>query len=300
MPMLMVMLATWLVGMSWQLIFAAITAAAISLIITFVATIGPRRHQEALEKIHEALETNQEDEEHLVAPWNGADPPPYTMTALTIELCKRLAERRQQLKITMLDVTNALASLTHPVNPPMNLSPPPCPDPDDSRTLSSTYHIHLKNFLAIRTREIALTQLLKDMPVAVFATDLELKIHYVNPAGEHLLGTNAQKLQQTTLTKHLAEPPAALLNQDLTLPHGMGPKAFYQRLLENKTRNVTVWLKTAHGKYVPANVIIRLGQHHVFQFIPLSEPLSENPSSSNHAAISASSTSSKPLAQHAS
>jgi PAS domain-containing protein len=272
-PMIMVLLATWLVGMSWQLVFAACTAAAISLIITFVATIGPRRHQDALEKINEALDANKEDEDHLLAPWSGADPPAWTMTALTIKLCKRLAERRQQLKITMLDVTNALASLTHPVNQPMHLSPPPCPDPDDSRTLSSTYHIHLKNFLAIRTREIALTQLLKDIPIAVIATDLELKIHYINPAAEHLLGANALKVQQSTLTKHLVEPPASLLSHDVTLPKGIGPKSFYQRLLDNKTKNITVWLKNAQEKVIPVSTVIKLGQHHVFLFQPLGEPM---------------------------
>lgn len=280
-PTVMVVFASWMVGMSWQLIFAAISAAAISLIITFVATIGPRRHQEALEKIHEALEANKEDEESLVAPWNGADPPPWTMTALTIALCKRLAERRSQLKLTMLDVTNALASLTHPLNQPANLSPPPCPDPDDSRTLSSTYHIHLKNFVAIRTREIALTALLKDMPIAVVATDLELKIHYLNPAAEQLLGAPAAKIQQTTLTKHMVEPPAALLNNDLTLPFGMGPKVFYQKLLENKTKNIVVWLRCGNDKLVPANVVVKLGQHHIFQFIPLSDPLSDPNSTSS-------------------
>jgi PAS domain-containing protein len=278
-PMIMVVLASWMVGMSWQLIFAAISAAVISLAITFVATIGPRRHQEALEKINDALEANKEDEASLVTPWQGADPPPWTMTALTIRLCKRLAERRSQLKLTMLDVTNALASLTHPLNQPYNLSPPPCPDPDDSRTLSSTYHILLKTFMSIRTREIALTALLKDMPIAVVATDLELKIHYVNPACEHLLGAPALKLQQTTLTKYLVEPPTALLNNDLTLPAGMGPKVFYQRLLENKTKNITVWLRNANDKLIPANVILKLGQHHVFQFIPLSEPISDSASS---------------------
>lgn len=277
--MIMVVLASWMVGMSWQLIFAAFSAAVISLVITFVATIGPRRHQDALEKINDALESNKEDEASLVAPWQGADPPPWTMTALTIQLCKRLVERRSQLKQTMLEVTNALASLTHPLNPPYNLSPPPCPDPDDSRTLSSTYHILLKNFVAIRTREIALTALLKDMPIAVIATDLELKIHYVNPACEHLLGAPALKLQQTTLTKHLVDPPTALLNNDLTLPAGMGPKVFYQRLLENKTKNITVWLRNANDKLIPANVILKLGQHHVFQFIPLSEPLTDTSSS---------------------
>lgn len=291
--MIMVVLASWMVGMSWQLIFAAISAAVISLVITFVATIGPRRHQEALEKINKALESNKEDEASLIVPWQGADPPPWTMTALTIQLCNRLVERRSQLKQTMLEVTNALASLTHPLNPPYNLSPPPCPDPDDSRTLSSTYHILLKNFVAIRTREIALTALLKDMPIAVIATDLELKVHYVNPACEQLLGTPALKLQQTTLTKHLVDPPTALLNNDLTLPAGMGPKVFYQRLLENKIKNITVWLRTANDKLVPANVILKLGQHHVFQFIPLTEPLTDTSSSTPTTTATATATTKK-------
>lgn len=274
-PTLMVVLAAWLVGVSWGLIFAAFSAACISLVVTYVATIGPRRHQEALDQIHESLKDNLEDEKHLLEPWRGADPPPATMTALTIELCRRLVERRKQLKRTMLDVTNALASLTHPLNTPANLSPPPCPDPDDGRTLSSTYHIHLKNFQVLKTREIAMTALLRDMPLALVATDLELRIHYVNPQAEQLFALPATRLQHQTLTKLLHEPPAALLNQDVTLPHGLGPKAFYQRLLENKTKQMVVWLRTANNNLVPATVVVHLGQHHLFQFLPMAEPLQE-------------------------
>ena len=117
-PTVMVVLAAWLVGMSWGLVFAAFTAACISIIVTYVATIGPRRHQDAIDQIRESLVKNQEDEKSLVAPWQGADPPYWTMTALVMELCRRLSERRMQLKKTMLDVTNALASLTHPLNVP--------------------------------------------------------------------------------------------------------------------------------------------------------------------------------------
>lgn len=147
--------------------------------------------------------------------------------------------------------------------------------------------------MSIRTREIALTALLKDMPIAVIATDLELKVHYVNPACEQLLGTPALKLQQTTLTKHLVDPPTALLNNDLTLPAGMGPKVFYQRLLENKIKNITVWLRTANDKLVPANVILKLGQHHVFQFIPLTEPLTDTSSSTPTTTATATATTKK-------
>lgn len=274
-PTTMVVLAAWLVGMSWGLIFAAISAVCISLVVTYVATIGPRRHQEAIDQINDSLTKNLEDEEHLVTPWRNAQPPPWTMTALTIELCRRLAERRSQLKKTMLDVTNALASLTHPLNTPANLSPPPCPDPDDGRTLSSTYHIHLKNYQAMRTREIAMAALLKDMPISLIATDLELKIHYVNPVTEQLFGLQAARLQQLTLTKLLIDPPAGLLNRDLTLPHGLGPKAFYQRLLENKTKDMIVWIRNAHGDVFPCSAVVKLGQHHVFQFLPLTQPLKE-------------------------
>lgn len=283
-PTLMVVLAAWMVGMSWQLVFAAFSAACISLLITFIATIGPRRHQEAIDQINVSLERNIENEEHLVAPWRGADPPSWTMTALVIQLCKRLAERRGQLKRTMLEITNALASLTHPLNPPVSLPPPPCPDPDDSRTLSSTYHIHLKNFQALRTRDLAYSSLLKDMPLALLATDLELKVHYVNPAAEKLLAMPATQIQMMTLTRLLCDPPARLLNTDLSLPHGMGPKLFYQRLLENKVKNLVVWLKTGNDKVVPATVAVRLGQHHVFQFIPLAEPMSEGSSTTMPAA----------------
>lgn len=274
-PTLMVVLAAWLVGVSSGLIFAAISAACISLAVTYVATIGPRRHQEALDQINDSLVKNLEDEEHLVAPWKGANPPPWTMTALTVELCRRLAERRNQLKKTMLDVTNALASLTHPLNQPAILPPPPCPDPDDSRTLSSTYHIHLKNFQALRTRDLAMAALLKDMPIALIATDLELKIHYVNPVAEQLFGMQAGRLQHLTLTKLLSDPPVALLNKDMTLPHGLGPKTFYQRLVENKIRDMIVWIRNSHGELIPAAAIVRLGQHHVFQFLPLTHPLKE-------------------------
>jgi PAS domain-containing protein len=274
-PTLMVVIAAGLVGMSAVLIFAAISAACISLVVTYLATVGPRRHQEALDLIHDALEKNLEDEAHLVVPWVGADPPPWTMTALTVELCRRLAERRKQLKKTMLDVTNALASLTHPLNQPISLQPPPCPDPDDGRTLSSTYHILLKNYQGMRTRDLAMTALLKDMPIALVATDLELKIHYVNPVAEQLFAMQGARLQHLTLTKLLAEPPASLLNKDVSLPHGLNPKAFYQRLVDHKTKNLVVWIRNAHGQLIPATAIVRLGQHHVFQFLPLTDPLKE-------------------------
>lgn len=277
-PTLMVVVAAWMVGMSTQLIVAAFTAVCISLIITYVATIGPRRHQEAIDHIHQALDKDLENVENLVEPWRNAKPPPWTMTALTMELCTRLAERRSQLKRTMLDVTNALASLTHPLNPPVSLMPPPCPDPDDGRTLSSTYHIHLKNFQSLRTREMAFSSLMKEMPLPLIATDLELKVHYVNPATERLLAQSAANLQMMTLTKLLCEPPVALLNNDLSLPHGLGPKVFYHRLLENKVKDMTVWLRVGMNKVVPATVLVKLGQHHVFQFIPLCEPLNEGSS----------------------
>jgi PAS domain-containing protein len=279
-PTLMVVFAAWLIGMSTGLVVVALMASAISLVVTFVATIGPRRHQDALDQIQEAMHQGIEDEEHLVLPWHGANPPPWSMTATTIELCRRLAERRYQLRQTMLEVTNALASLTHPTNPPLNLSPPPCMDQDDGRTLSSTYHIHLKNFTTLRAREIAMTALLKDMPLALIATDLELKVHYVNPAAEQLFGSPAAKLMHTTLTKLLVEPPATLLNTDVTLPHGLGPKAFYQKLLENKLKNLTVWIRNGKGEVLAANCVIKLGQHHVFQFIPVTDPIkSKDPAS---------------------
>ncbi len=274
-PTVMVVLAAWLVGMSWGLVFAAFTAACISILVTYVATIGPRRHQDAIDQIRESLVKNQEDEKSLVAPWQGADPPTWTMTALVIELCRRLSERRMQLKKTMLDVTNALASLTHPLNVPASLQPPPCPDTDDSRTLSSTYHIHLRNFQMMRTRELAMAALLKDMPIALIATDLELKIHYANPVAEKLFGLQSARLQHMTLTKLLCDPPAALLNADLTLPHGLNPKVFYQRLVDHKTKDLIVWIRTAHNELVPVTAIVRLGQHHVFQFLPLTNPIKE-------------------------
>jgi PAS domain S-box-containing protein len=282
-PTVMVVLAAWLVGVSAGLVFAAISAACISLAVTYIATIGPRRHQDALDQINDSLVKNLEDEAHLVTPWDGADPPPWTMTALTVELCRRLAERRKQLKKTMLDVTNALASLTHPLNPPANLPPPPCPDPDDGRTLSSTYHIHVKNFQILRTRDLAMTALLKDMPIALIATDLELKIHYVNPVAEQLFGMQAARLQQLTLTKLFSDPPVALLNQDVSLPHGLGPKAFYQRLVDHKTKDLTVWIRNSHGELIPTTAIVKLGQHHVFQFLPLTDPLKEPAPSMPHA-----------------
>src|SRR5260221_14747938 len=96
-PTIMVILAAWLVGMSWGLVFAALTAVCISVAVTYVATIGPRRHQDAIEVIRKSLNKNQEDEKSLVAPWQGADPPAWSMTALVIELCRRLSERRMQL-----------------------------------------------------------------------------------------------------------------------------------------------------------------------------------------------------------
>lgn len=274
-PTFMVVIAAGLVGMSWVLIFAAISASCISLMVTFVATIGPRRHQEALDQIQESLSKNLEDETHLLEPWRGANPPRWSMTALTVELCRRLAERRHQFKSTMDEVSKALASLSHPLNTPNNLAPPVCLDTDEARMLSSTYHIHLKNFQVLKTRELAMSALLKDMPLALIATDLELKIHYVNPAAEKLFSMQAARLQHLTLTKLLHEPPANLLNNDVTLPHGLGPNAFYHRLLENKTKNLVVWLRDAHAMLIPATVIVHLGQHHIFQFLPLSEPLQE-------------------------
>lgn len=274
-PTIMVILAAWLVGMSWGLVFAALTAACISVAVTYVATIGPRRHQEAIDKIRESLNKNQEDEKSLVSPWQGADPPTWTMTALVIELCRRLSERRMQLKTTMHDVTTALASLTHPLNVPANLPPPPCPDLDDGRMLSSTYHIHLRYFQMMRTREVAMAALLKDMPIALVATDLELKIHYSNPVAEKLFGLQAARLQHMTLTKLLCDPPAALLNTDLSLPHGLSPKAFYQRLVDHKIKDMIVWIRTAQNELVPVTTIVRLGQHHVFQFLPLTNPIKE-------------------------
>lgn len=280
-PTLMVLCAAWMLGVSWQLAVAAIIAAIISVGITFIATIGPRRHQDALDKITEALQKNDESEEQLVASWGSAQPPPWSMTALTMEVCRRLAERRTQLKRTMHDVINALASLAHPLNPPVNLSPPPSPDQDESRMLSSTYHLHLKNFQTIRTRELALSTLMKDMPLPLIATDLELKIHYVNLSAEKLFGQSATEMMGKTLTKLLIEPPAKLLNNDVTLPSGLGPKVFYQKLLENKLKNLTVWVKLAGDKVVPANVVVKLGQHHVFQLVPLADPITE-PTSGVH------------------
>jgi PAS domain-containing protein len=280
-PTLMVLCAAWMVGVSWQLVVAAIIAGGISVGITYAATVGPRRHQYALDKIAMALEKNDESPEQLVASWGNAQPPPWSMTALMMDVCRRLAERRAQLKRTMHDVTNALASLAHPLNPPSNLSPPPCPDQDDGRMLSSTYHIHLKNFQTLRTRELALSTLMKDMPLPLIATDLELKVHYVNQSAEKLFGQTATELMGKTLTKLFIEPPARLLNNDVTLPQGLGPKSFYQKLLENKLKNLTVWVKLAGDKVVPANVMVKLGQHHVFQLVPLTEPITE-PTSGVH------------------
>jgi PAS domain-containing protein len=188
-----------------------------------------------------------------------------------------LAERRKQLRKSMMDTIRALASLTNP-NPesePAVLPAPISPDPDDGRTLSSTYHVHSRNFQQIRLRDLAMTTLLKDMPLGVVATDLELRIQYVNHAAEQLFEMHASRLQRVCLTKLFVEPPKDLLNLDVTLPHGIGPNAFYQRLLENKLKDLTVWIRTAHGRLVPSVVAVKLGNHHVFQFLPLADPLAQ-------------------------
>jgi PAS domain-containing protein len=279
-PTLMVLAAVLLLGSGEDLYWAAGIAAVISLAVTWVATTGPRRHQHALDVIGQALEADSEDEEHLVAPWMGANPPRGTMSALTIELCKRLVLRRKQLRQTMMDTINALASLTNPNldAEPAALPAPETPDPDDGRTLSSTYHIHSRNYQQLRLRDAAMTALLRDLPLAVLATDLELRVQYANPQAETLFGMNASRLQRVCLTKLFTEPPKSLLSQDVTLPHGIGPKVFYQRLLENKLKELTVWIRNAQGKLIPAMVAVRLGQHHVFQFLPLADPLVEHKS----------------------
>jgi PAS domain-containing protein len=175
----------------------------------------------------------------------------------------------------MLVVTNALASLTNP-NPesqPLPLPAPHSPDVDDGRLLSSTYHIHSRNFQQLRLRDAAATALLRDMPLAVVATDLELKIQYANAAAEQLFGMHAARLQRIGLTKLFIDPPREVLNQDVTLPTGIGPKTFYLRLLENNLANLVVWIRSAQGELIPATVAVRLGQHHVFQFLTLADPI---------------------------
>ncbi len=276
-PTFMVVAVSFLFGASLQLIFAALSAMAISLVVTWIATIGPRRHQNALDIVTEALKQDIEDKKHLVDSWGGADPPNGTMSAITIELCRRLVERRQQLKQTMLMVTNALASLTNPSpnSQPIVLDAPPSPDADDGRTLCSTYHIHMRNFHQIRLRDTAQTTLLKDMPLAVLATDLELRVHYANHAAEQLFGMHAARLQKITLLKLFVDPPQKLLGKDVTLPHGLTSKVFYQRLLENDLKDLVVWVRNAHGTLIPTSVAVKLGQHHVFQFLPLASPIAE-------------------------
>jgi PAS domain-containing protein len=276
-PAVMVVAVSFLLGPTPLLALAAFVASIISMLVMWIATIGPRRHQNALDVIEEAFEHDLEDEKHLLHSWLGAQPPRGTMSAVTLELCRRLVERRAQLKQNMLMVTNALASLTNP-NPesqPLPLPALPSPDPDDGRTLSSTYYIHSKNFQQIRLRETAMSTLLRDMPLAVIATDLELKVQYANAAAEHLFGMQAARLQRVCLTKMFVDPPHSVLDQDVTLPTGIGPKTFYYRLLENHTNNLIVWVRNAHGQLVPCTVAVRLGQHHVFQFLPLADPIAE-------------------------
>jgi PAS domain-containing protein len=120
-----------------------------------------------------------------------------------------------------------------------------------------------------------MTALLRDMPLAVVATDLELKIQYANASAEQLFGMQAARLQRIGLTKLFVDPPRELLNQDVTLPTGIGPKTFYLRLLENNLSNLVVWIRSAQGELIPATVAVRLGQHHVFQFLTLADPIAD-------------------------
>jgi PAS domain-containing protein len=274
-PTIIVVVVSFLFGPSLPLVVTAIATSLISGSVLWLLTVAPRRHQHALETIEDAFEKNLEDEKHLLESWRGAVPPPGTMSAITQELCRRLVERRRQLKQTMLLVTNALASLTNP-NPesqPLPLPAPQSPDVDDGRLLSSTYHIHSRNFQQLRLRDVAMTALLRDMPLAVVATDIELKIQYANAAAEQLFGMQAARLQRIGLTKLFVDPPGELLNQDVTLPTGIGPKTFYLRLLENNLSNLVVWIRSAQGELIPATVAVRLGQHHVFQFLTLADPI---------------------------
>jgi PAS domain S-box-containing protein len=274
-PTVIVVIISFLFGPSLGLLLSAVTASAISISVLWAITIAPRRHQHALETIEEAFEDDLEDEKHLLHSWQGANPPPGTMSAITLELCRRLVERRHQLKQAMLLATNALTSLTNP-NPesqPLPLPAPDSPDVDDGRLLSSTYHIHSRNFQQLRLRDAAMTALLRDMPLAVVATDLELKIQYANAAAEELFGMQAARLQRIGLTKLFVDPPRELLNQDVTLPTGIGPKTFYLRLLENNLSNLVVWIRSAQGELIPATVAVRLGQHHVFQFLTLADAI---------------------------
>jgi PAS domain-containing protein len=277
-PTLMVITVAFLFGASDQLVIASCSAAFISLFVTWMATVGPRRHQEALDKINEALRQNLEDET-LVEAWSGANPPRGTMSALTKELCRRLAERRHELKSTLHDATNVLASLAIPHGEPDFLEPAECAEPEEARMLSSTFYLHAKNFVALRTRDAAMTTLLRDMPLGVLATDVELKIHYANAAAEQLVGLSFTRLQRVCITKLMIEPPKALLARDVTLPHGIGPEQFYKRLLENKLKDLIVWIRNAKGQVIPATVAVRLGEHHVFQFLPLAKPMDDAPES---------------------
>jgi PAS domain-containing protein len=278
-PTLMVIIAAFLFGASEQLVIASCSAAFISLVVTWFATSGPRRHQEALHKIQDALRNNIEDHAHLVDAWAGANPPRGTMSAVTKELCERLADRRSELKSALHDVTNAVTSLAIPNSDPDFLQPPDCVESEEARLLSSTFYLHCKNFVQLRTRDSAMTTLLKDMPLGVVATDLELKVQYANAAMENLVGLSFTRLQFMCITKLMIEPPQRLLARDVTLPHGMGPDQFYKRLLDNKLRDIVVWLRNAKGQVVPVTVAVRLGEHHVFQFLPLAKPMDDVPES---------------------
>jgi PAS domain-containing protein len=276
-PTLMVITTAFLFGASELLVLASSSAAFISLFVTWLATTGPRRHQEAMDHIQEALRDNIEDHEHLVASWGSANPPRGTMSSLAKDLCRRLAERRQELKTILHDTTNALASMSIPSSDPNFLPPHECAEADEARMLSSTYYLHAKNFVQLRTRDAAMTTLLKDMPLGVIATDVELKIHYANAAAEQLVGLSYSRLQRMCVTKLMIEPPKALLAKDVTLPHGLTPDQFYKRLLDNKLRDLVVWIRNSKGQVVPVTVAVRLGEHHVFQFLPLTKPIDEVP-----------------------
>lgn len=278
-PTLMVISTAFLYGASELLVGASCSAAFISLFVTWLATVGPRRHQEAMDRIQEALRKNVEDHESLVEAWGTAAPPRGTMSALTIELCRRLAERRHELKTALHDTTNALASLAIPTVDPTLLSPLECAEAEEARMLSSTYYLHTRNFVQLRVRDSAMTSLLKDMPLGVLATDQELKIHYANAAAEALVGLAFSRLQRMCITKLMIEPPQNLLARDVTLPHGMGPDQFYKRLLDNKLRDLVVWIRNSKGQVVPVTVAVKLGEHHVFQFLPLAKPMDDVPES---------------------
>ncbi len=224
------------------------------------------RLDEVCTQVHQALQLNQEDEDHLVRPLQALvqHAPDATLNAL-LELSKRLSLRRKQMQTNINSVMHLLAEFSDTKQPVPDSFALDLPEEKDAILLLGAYNQFAKTILKTRKRAKEFARYLIELPLPVIVTDKQYRILSVNRAAEKLFGKTGKKLNKKLITTLFADPQE-LEDNESTLLAQLSAEEALVNLMCGRTEESATSVHNAQGEIFKVAIRAKFGHYHLFCF----------------------------------